>query len=92
MKVDREKPSNLETPDTVVANVQPARRKEQNIAKGSLDFPQTRRLKHICDSKSPSKDVPVESKPASDSSNVPANTSMEEAQAKVEYHENFLFD
>ena len=88
VKVDRETSPNFQTPDTVVAKVQPARRVERKVANGPSDFSPIRRLKDISNSKFLSQDVPVPSEPASDSSNAPAISSEKVDQSKIEYHEN----
>ena len=67
VNVDREQSSNFQTPDAVVAKVQPARRVERQVANGSPDFSRIIRLKDISNSKSPSNNVAVPSETASDS-------------------------
>ena len=52
VKVVREKSSNLETPDTVVAKYQPTRLVERKPATDSSDFSPIRQLKDIDNSKS----------------------------------------
>ena len=86
--MDREKSSNFQTPNTVAAKVQPARRVERKVANGSSDVSPIRRLKDISNSKSPSQDVSVPSEPASDSSNDSAISSENVDQSKIEHHEN----